>query len=100
MRKLACGIAAVLVLAGAARAEKACFIAYAGFEEKIPHLDLDTCPGHQVKPEEAFCRIALNGSAVQIYLFRHVEGETCLAAVDRYEFNDFIARFGVNYTKP
>jgi hypothetical protein len=95
--------AAALLLslsAAALAAEKACFISYAGFEEKVPHLDLDTCPGHQVKPEEAFCRIALQGAEVLVYLFRHVEGEPCLAAVDRYAFNDFVARFGANYTKP
>ena len=91
---------AALALAGAAKAEKACFISYAGFEEKVPHLDLDLCPGHQVTAGEGFCRIALDGSAVRIYLFRHVEGEPCLAAVDRYEFNDFVARFGVNYARP
>ncbi len=92
--------AALALLAGAARAEKACFISYEGFEEKVPHLDLDICPGRQVKPEEAFCRIALTGGTVQVYLFRHVDGQPCLAAVDRYEFNDFVTRFGVNYTKP
>ena len=103
MRNLARGLAAIAALglsAGAALAEKACFISYAGFEERVPHLDLDLCPGHQVKPEEGFCRIALSGSTVHVYLFRHLEGEPCLAGVDRYEFNDFAARFGVNYTRP
>lgn len=100
MRNLVRAAAALALLAGAARAEKACFIPYAGFEERVPHLDIETCPGHQVKPEEGFCRIALSGSSVQIYLFRQMEGEPCLAAVDRYEFNDFVARFGANYTKP
>ena len=102
MRNLARGAAAIaaLTLAGAARAEKACFISYAGFEERVPHLDLEICPGHQLKPEEGFCRITLSGSTVHVYLFRQVEGEPCLAGVDRYEFSDFAARFGVNYTRP
>src|SRR5215218_10049091 len=93
-------VALLLLLAGAARAEKACFLSYAGFEEKVPHLDLDACPGGTAKPEEAFCRIALSGADVLIYEFRHIDGEPCLARVDRYAFNDFVARFGVNYAKP
>ena len=48
-------------------AEKACFIAYAGFEEKIAHLDLDVCPGGPMEAEEGFCRIALEGDAVLVY---------------------------------
>jgi len=91
---------ACLLAAGAARAEKACFLSYAGFEEKVPHLDLDLCPGGQAKPEEAFCRIALAGAEVTIYEFRQVDGEPCLVRADRYVFNEFVARFGVNYTKP
>lgn len=101
-RRLTIAAAAALLAAaaGAARAEKACFISYAGFEEKIPHMDLDICPGHQVRPEEGFCRIALQGGEVLVYLFRHMEPEPCLAQVDRYPFSDFVARFGANYTKP
>jgi hypothetical protein len=80
MRGLVRGGAALAVLAlaagGAAQAEKACFISCAGFEEEIPHLDIDTCPGHLVKPEEGVCRVSLAGSTGQIYLFRHVGGET------------------------
>ena len=93
-------VALLLLLAGAARAEKACFLSYAGFEEKVPHLDLDACPGGAAKPEEAFCRIALAGADVLIYEFRQVDGEPCLAKVDRYGFNEFVARFGINYAKP
>jgi hypothetical protein len=93
-------VALLLLLAGAARAEKACFLSYAGFEEKVPHLDLDACPGGAAKPEEAFCRIALAGADVLIYEFREVDGEPCLAKVDRYGFNEFVARFGINYAKP
>ena len=94
-------LAGGLILAAApALAEKACFFSYAGFEEKVPHLDLDTCPGHQVTPEEAFCRIALQSHEVLIYLFRHGEPEPCLAQVDRYTFDEFAARFGIRYDKP
>jgi hypothetical protein len=92
--------ALALLAAGAARAEKACFLSYAGFEEKIPHLDLDACPGSVARPDEAFCRIALAGADVLIYESRHLDGEPCLARVDRHAFNDFVARFGINYTKP
>ncbi len=97
----------VMALAGAASlaalpalAEKACFFSYAAFEEKITHSDIDICPGHAVKPEDAFCRIALQGEDVLIYMFRHGDPEPCLAHVDRYRLNDFIARFGAVYDKP
>ena len=90
----------LLLLAGAARAETACFISYAGFEEKVPHLDLEACPGGAATPEGTFCRIALSGADVLVYQFRHGEPEPCLAKLDRYAFNDFVARFGITYAKP
>ena len=93
-------VALLLLLAGAARAETACFISYAGFEEKVPHLDLEACPGGTATPEGTFCRIALAGAEVLIYEFRQVGGEPCLAKLDRYAFNDFVARFGTTYPKP
>ena len=93
-------VLAALAAPAAAVAEKGCFIAYTGFEEKIPHLDIDICPGTQMKAEEGFCRIGLNGGAVFIYTFRHTDPEPCLVKVDRYEFNDFVARFGATYDKP
>ena len=93
-------LAALLGLAAPASAEKACFISYSGFEEKIAHLDIETCPGGQVKAEEGFCRIGLDGSAVLVYTFSHTDAEPCLARVDRWEFNDFAGRFGINYDKP
>ncbi len=100
-RFAAAGLAACLALfAAPAAAEKACFLSYSGFEERVPHLDIDTCPGHQVTPEQGFCRIALQGHEVLIYLFRHGEPEPCLAQVDRYTFNEFVARFGTVYDKP
>jgi hypothetical protein len=93
-------VGVLLLVSGAAQAEKACHLSYAGFEEKIPHLDLDACPGSPAQPEVAFCRIALAGADVLIYEFRHLDGEPCLARIDRYAFNDFVARFGINYPKP
>jgi hypothetical protein len=53
-----------------------------------------------MKPEEGFCRIGLDGSAVLVYTFRHTDAEPCLARVDRWEFNDFAGRFGITYDKP
>ena len=101
MRRTATSAAVLLCLAAsAALAEKACFISYSGFEEKIAHLDIEICPGGQVKPEEGFCRIGLEGSAVLVYTFRHTDAEPCLARVDRWEFNDFAGRFGVTYDRP
>lgn len=98
--RFAAALAVLPVLAAPAVAEKACFISYAGFEEKVAHLDLDICPGSQVKPEDGFCRIALDGGAVLVYTFRHKDGEACLSRVDRWEFNEFAGRFGINYDKP
>ena len=101
MRPAAAAFAVLLgPAAPAALAEKACFISYSGFEEKIAHLDMDTCPGQRMKPEEGFCRIGLDGSAVLVYIFRHTDAEPCLARVDRWEFNDFAGRFGITYDKP
>ena len=94
-------IAAALLWAGAAQAEKACHFAYADFEEKHPqHVDLDLCPGGQVKAEEGFCRMALIGADFVVYEFREVDGEPCLVRADRYAVTDFIARFGATYTRP
>ena len=102
MRRPAAILAVLLGFAApaAALAEKACFISYGGFEEKIAHLDIEVCPGAPMKPDEGFCRIGLDGSAVLVYAFRHTDAEPCLARVDRYEFNDFVGRFGITYDKP
>ena len=96
-------LAVALALAAAplpALAERACFLSYASFEEKVPHADIDACPGHAVKPDEAFCRIAVQGADVFIYLFRHGDPEPCLAGVDRYTAGEFFARFGTTYENP
>lgn len=98
--RLAAALAASVALAAPASAQKACFISYGGFEEKVPHLDIEVCPGAQVKPEEGFCRIGLDGGVVLIYTFRHTDAEPCLARVDTYEFNEFVQRFGFAYDKP
>jgi hypothetical protein len=101
MTRVAAALAFLALAATPALAEKACFLAYSGFEEKVPHLDIEVCPGHQVTPEQGFCRIALQGHEVLVYLFRHGDGpEPCLAQVDRYTFNEFAARFGTVYDKP
>ncbi len=100
MRAAAAALAALLGLSAPALAEKACFISYEGFEEKVAHLDIEICPGAQMKPEEGFCRIGLDGNAVLVYTFRHTDPEPCLARVDRYEFNEFAGRFGITYDKP
>jgi hypothetical protein len=80
-------------------AEKACFISYSGFEEKVAHLDIETCPGAQMKAEEGFCRIGLDGSAVLVYTFRHTDAEPAWRAwtggVQRLR-----GRFGSSYDKP
>jgi hypothetical protein len=94
---------AIVLLLGAAApalAEKACFLSYTEFEERVPHFDIDRCPGQQVAPDEAFCRLALHGHEVLIYLFRHGGSEPCLAGIDRYTAAEFFARFGISYERP
>ena len=54
-------LAAVMLLpAGAAKAEQACFVSLAGVEEKVPPLDPAASPGSAVKPGEGFCRSPLS----------------------------------------
>jgi hypothetical protein len=93
-------LAALLLAAGAARAEKACFISYADFEETVRHFDIDACPGGTPTVEQGFCRLALQGSDVLIYEFRRVEAGPCLVQVHRQDFNAFVARHGVDYIRP
>lgn len=93
---------AIALLAGitAARAEQACFYSYEGFEENVRHVNLEACPGKAVKPEEGFCRMSLEGADALVFEFRHLDGAPCLVRIDRYGFNDFVARFGATYPKP
>ncbi|MDN3567903.1 hypothetical protein QWZ14_26280 [Paeniroseomonas aquatica] len=91
---------AVAAWIGGLRAETACFYGYEGFEENVRHVNLDRCPGKELAPEEGFCRMALQGDEALIYEFRHLDGAPCLVRIDRYGFNDFVARFGANYPKP
>ncbi len=74
-----------------------CWIPYPGFEEKIPHLDLDRCPDDDPKPEDGFCRIMIQGSDIYVYAFRHdaQAGMPCLVRVDRMPFNDWVRARGV-----
>jgi hypothetical protein len=100
MRRAGAMLAAILLAAGAARAEKACFVSYADFEETVKHLDLDACPGGTPTPAQGFCRLGLQGDDVLIYEFRHGEAGPCLVQVHRQDFNSFITRHGVEYTRP
>jgi hypothetical protein len=89
--------------APAAMAQTAqCWLPYAGFEERVPHLDLDRCPGDDPKAAEGFCRIALQGNEVFIYAFRHDEqaGGPCLVRVQRQDFNSFVALHGTTFRTP
>jgi len=93
-------IAGMMLMAGAAQAEKACFVSYADFEDTVKHLDFEACPGGSPTPEEGFCRGAVLGSEIVVYEFRHVDGEPCLVRAHRSSFNDFVDRYGVTYTRP
>jgi hypothetical protein len=92
--------ATMMLVAGAAQAEKACFVSYADFEETVKHLDIDACPGGSPTAEEGFCRAAVDGSEFIIYEFRHGDAGPCMVRVHRSSFNDFVARYGITYTRP
>ncbi len=93
-------LSACLATGNVLAAEPVCYISYANFEEKVPHMDLDACPGNDPAPEDGFCRIALHGAEVLIYVMRHTEAGPCLVRIDRSDFNAFVARNGVTYRKP
>lgn len=79
-----------------------CWLPYSGFEERVPHLDLDRCPGDEPKATDGFCRLAIQGNEVFVYAFRHDEqaGGPCLVRVQRQDFNSFVALHGTTYSRP
>ncbi|MCW8085508.1 hypothetical protein [Sabulicella glaciei] len=100
MKRVLAFLLALAPLAAAAQAPQArCWIDYAGFEERVPHLDIERCPGNDPTPEQGFCRIALQENSVLIYVFRHDQqaGGPCLVRIDRQYFNDFVGSQGTIY---
>lgn len=100
LRCLALTTAALVLPASASLADPACFVPYRDFEEAVPHMDLEACPGGVPSPEEGFCRLGLRGDTALLYVFRHIGGEPCLVRIDTLPFSDFIARFGPTYERP
>jgi hypothetical protein len=92
----------LLPLAAMGKNAVQCWLPYAGFEERVPHLDIERCPGDDPKPAEGFCRIAIQGNEVFIYAFRQDEqaGGPCLVRVHRQDFNSFVALHGTTYRTP
>ena len=87
----------------AAQAEPVqCWISYAGFEERVPHLDIMRCPGDDPAPADGYCRVVLQGQDVTVYFFRHdpAAGQPCLIRVMRQDFNSFAAIYGTTYREP
>lgn len=100
MRRRLAALLALAPLAAPAQAPQAqCWISYGGFEERVPHLDLERCPGNDPRPEEGFCRVALQENSILVYVFRHDEqvGGPCLVRIDRQYFNDFVGSHGTAY---
>ena len=95
-------VALLLPLPAIAQNAVQCWLPYAGFEERVPHLDLDRCPGDDPKAGEGFCRIVLQGNEVFIYAFRQDDaaGGPCLVRVQRQDFNSFVALNGTTYRAP
>lgn len=101
MKRLAALSLAILPLAAEAQ-QVQCWLPYAGFEEKVPHLDLARCPGDDPAPADGHCRIILDGSDVIVYFFRQnaEAGQPCLVRVLRQDFNSFAAIHGTTYREP
>lgn len=98
MRRLL--IAAALVLAASpAFAERVCWMSFDTFSAMTGHAEVETCPGMQVRPEQGFCRVSIQGTDLLLYVFRRVEAEACLAQVTRYTVDEFVARFGMSYIR-
>ena len=79
-----------------------CWISYEGFHDHVAHIDLDMCPGNAPTAEEGFCRAAIAGDTLTIYVFRHTApaNAACLTQVLRQDINSFMAGRGVTYIKP
>jgi len=99
--------AAIFLLAAPAHAltaaaTQACWVPYSAFEERIPHWDLERCPGDEPRAERGFCRAALQGAEFLVYVFEHNDqaGGPCLVRVLRQDFNSFAALNGTAYVSP
>ena len=90
--------AAFISLPSAAVADQHCYITYHEFEEKVPHLDVDQCPGAKATDDNSFCRLVVSGAEIAVYEFEYGDEENCLTNVTRYDGGDFIKRFGARYT--
>lgn len=99
-RLVACSLAILPFVAQAQSVH--CWLPYAGFEEKVPHMDLERCPGDDPAPADGHCRIMLDGANVVVYFFRQdaAAGQPCLVRVLRQDFNSFAAIHGITYREP
>lgn len=103
MRWLPLTLALALPPATLAANEPNCWVPYAAFEETVKHFDVERCPGEDAPtPEQGFCRMAIEGAALIVYVFRHDAGAggPCLVAARRFDAAEFLARFGVTYRAP
>ena len=95
-------LAAALLPAAAMAQAPQCWISYEGFHDHVSHIDLDMCPGNAPTAEEGFCRVAIAGDTIHIYVFRHnpAANGACLTQVVRQDLNSFMASRGTTYIKP
>ena len=92
--------AALLLAATTAQAERVCWLSFDAFASGVSSLELETCPGVQLRADQGFCRLGLAGHELLLYVFRRVGPEACLAQVTRYTVDEFIGRFGTSYIRP
>lgn len=74
-----------------------CFVSYAQYEAAVPHFDIHTCPDPKFEKDKGFCRLGLEGDRVLVYHFEMGDNASCLVAVDKYKFKEFVKKFGARY---
>lgn len=79
-----------------------CWITYTEFHDHVRHIDLEMCPNNAPTAEEGFCRAAIDGDTLTIYVLRHnaAAGGACLTQVLRQDLNSFLATHGATFIKP
>ncbi|MBX6367327.1 MAG: hypothetical protein IRZ04_05055 [Rhodospirillales bacterium] len=84
-------------LALPAGATTVCYVPYSQFEEEVRHLDLAVCPDKDLRNDEGFCRLGLEGTTAYIYEFRFKGDDACLERIDSLPWAEFAKRFGTSY---
>ena len=85
-------------LSSTAFANDTCYVSYYDFENIVPHVDIEICPGMDVNMDENFCRIGVSLDHITVYRFEYGDKQNCMVAAKTYQINDFIHEFGAIHT--